>query len=349
MEKESQKELSQLKRILKELEYRDLQTRILEAITVTAKTAREISNQTGIRRPHVHTNLKKLLSDGIIKEMKSRPNRYSLSFDGLVKKLDEKRRDLRQELYRLEKFDTKSLRLSLQTQISGEDMEAVESPPMFLRDSKEFHDTAANILNKSTDVIIGTNWPFPWIERFQIDRRPNASIEKYWEKHIRFLEKTREGPETNRLTYLVNIARYIELLDNGDSSEKIGAIRAIISCVKLIKDGCHVDFMNIAKVKQKPSLTTFIVGRDSGLFAISMSSIKHIIMYGLSFQHSMLAEIYGRYVDMFKERAIAYGEGPERRLKKIIETVLSEVDLPRKDKRKLEQELNQVDNSHTVN
>jgi hypothetical protein len=134
----------------------------------------------------------------------------------------------------------------------------------------------------------------------------------------------------------VNIDKFTTLLNSKPLQRRIGSIEAIIDCLKKIQNGYNLDFLPTPIQGTKIVQTTFIVGIDSGLFAISMADSSELVLYGLFMEHKVLAEFYGRYVDILRDR---YGELTKDRVKKILGTVVTRVKMPLKDKRRFEQEL----------
>jgi len=314
--------------------------KILESVATEKITVREIGRRTGIRQSHIHTYLNQLRLRGVVEETKFRPKLYGLSVEGLTKILNEKKEFLKKELTRLERFDSAAVISSLHA--VEEEIESVAYPPSILSNTKEFHDKAAYILNESKEVIIGTSRPFPWTDKYQLHKNPHHDTKDYWEAHELFLEESRKRKGDLRLTYLVNLDRFINHLNSKETepAQRAGSIKAILDCLKMIKNGYSLDFICMNSEGTKLSLTTFVVGRDRGLFAISMADGKELVLYGLFLQHPVLAELYGEYVDMLQTK---YGESPKDRLKKILRTTLTRVNLPPEDIKEFERELHQMD------
>lgn len=323
----------QFRYLLEILDFTENEGRILERIATKKSTAREIGRGTGIQRSHIHSHLRKLRLSGVVQESGFRPKRFGISVGALVEKLDEKKQKLSEKLASIERLDVESLLKSMIT--VGRGVETVAAPPVYLPNTEEFHEKAAHILSVSEEVIIGTVWPLPWTKRCQIDQDPSQDQREYWKAHSSFLDKTIKERKRSRIVYLVDTKRFSQLLDSLEPAKKADSIKAIIDCIEVIKGGCPLDFLSISKQKARLPLTTFVVGRDSGYFAISMADAEHgLALHGLFVHHPMLAEMYGEYVDLIRRKAL--GKRPEERLREILKRILNEVKLPSKDRKRFE-------------
>lgn len=321
--------------LLETLGFSVTETRILEAIASKRGTARQIEREIGVHRSHIHSHLKKLQRSGILQESGFRPKFYALSAKALTRRINEIEQELSKKLTRVKNLNVESLLSSLSGVNVGAEAGAV--PPAYLPDTAEFHYRATNILNLSGEIIICTIWPLPWVKKYQIDQNPLPELREYWEAHNLVLEKAIGEGKGPSITYLVNVERFLELVNSMKPARRVDVIKAVIQCIRMIKNGYPLDFVDFSKQSPKPSLTTFVVGRNSGHFAISMADDKYgRVLYGLFMHHGAMAEMYGSYVDMV--RTGTPEKSREERLRKILDTILTRVTLPSRDKNKLEKE-----------